>query len=235
MKNRRKRSRWLIPTLLCLLTLITGTTAYAAQEPVNVSLPVRQEFHTENAPKVLDDTFVYSLTAKDGAPLPNGADSVYTFTLTGNEKTMLDGFTYTHGDVYEYTLSQSIEEKKTGYTYDTQIYDIYVYVKNESDTALSAQIVAVTRAGQKTDDVVFSNSYKGTMSAGSGQPVQTGKPDNGTGKGKSGGVQTGDDTTVSAWILAVLLSGVLIFWIIRRNMSPKTDDGSGIQQGGNDM
>ena len=70
MKKRRKTDRRFFPLLLCLLTLLAGFTAQAAQDPVTARLPVRQEFHKENAAGQVEDTFTYTLTAKDQAPLP---------------------------------------------------------------------------------------------------------------------------------------------------------------------
>lgn len=217
MKNRKEKKRRFFPVLLCLFAMMAGgMTVSAAQKPVQAELPVGQEFQTEYAPEGLEDTFTYLLTAKDGAPLPEEAeDGVYRFEMKGTQERMLQ-VTYTTGGIYEYTLSQEIGDQQANYTYDRQTYQVYVYVKNEPDNSLSAQVVIDNGNGKKTQNALFCNSYKGTA------------PQQGTGTGAGGEdsrdkVQTGDDTVVSVWILTALFSAAVGFWLISKKAAEKAE------------
>ena len=141
---------------------------------------------------------------------------MYTFTLTGSQTFEIPDLTYTHGEIYHYTLCQQVEEEQAGYTYDTRSYAIDVYVKNEAGGQLSVQVIAMTPDGRKADEIVFENSYKGTA-PGTGAPG-TQQPSSSAGQQK-GPVKTGDDVQISGLILAVLLSAAVIFALIRRKLT----------------
>lgn len=220
MKNRKKRYRRFFPVLLCLLTMMAGAVAQAAQEPVTARVPVRQEFKMEYAPEVPEDTAGYVLTPEDGAPLPEGADEeAYRFTLSGNETKEL-AFTYSHADIYTYTLAQTGQEEKEGYTYDDQIYTIFVYVKNTSNGGLEvSQIMAQVPGGAKADEILFQNSYKG-------QALQSQEGTSAHADGQNGGkstVQTGDDARMTGWILAALLAAVAAFEVVKWRVKAQAD------------
>lgn len=223
MTNRRKKRQLFLPVLLCLLLLTGGATAYGAEAgQAEVSLPVEQKFLTENAPEGIDGSFLYRLEAEGDEPLPEGAKKgAYDFTLTGDEKSQVGPIRYADTGVYRYTMYQVVEKEKDHYIYDRQTYQVRVYVSNVQGGGLSTQVVMENEAGKKTESGAFTNRYKGMVPAPGTGPVTPGASADKPADKTSDGAKTGDDTAVSAWILAACLSGMALLVILRRKPDEK--------------
>ncbi len=208
MKSRRLKKILFFPALLCLLLMMGGLTAFAAEVgQADVLLPVEQTFEAQNAPEGLDSSFRYRLKAEDGAPLPKGADQdIYEFTLTGNAKGQIGPISYVHAGVYSYTLSQVIDDAKDHYTYDRQTYQVRVYVQNRDGGGLSTQVIIENEAGKKMESGLFNNGYQGT------EPENPPSPPGEL----TDGPQTGDNTDLSVWILTACLSGFMVLILLKR-------------------
>lgn len=120
------------------------------------------------------DTFTVQLTAKDGAPMPNGAkDGVATVEFTKNtQKATFGDITYTKPGTYAYIISEVIpgsDARADGISYSAARYTATVVVEDNQAGALVVKSVKVVqecndaRVDTKTDvaDKVatFTNRY----------------------------------------------------------------------------
>jgi len=141
---------------VCCMTVLFEQRAYAAPGSDPVTLPGIQTFTKPDA-SAADDTFTYKLTAiETGNPMPAGSmGDVYTFTASGTGSMDIGPVTFTHVGMYHYEAAQSVPSPKTGYTYDTKVYTITVYI----NTALEADVIIQKEDGGKVDSMEFENRY----------------------------------------------------------------------------
>lgn len=142
--------------LVCFLSVTSWQTAYAAPTANPVTLAVEQIF-IKPASSSAADTFTYKLTAKEtGNPMPSGSISDgYTFTIDGTSSVDTPAVTFAQTGIYNYELSQYVASPKKGYTYDTQVYTVTVYI----DYAHQADVIIQKKDGTKTDRITFENTY----------------------------------------------------------------------------
>ncbi len=101
-----------------------------------------------------DGEFSFKLTAKDNAPMPEGAENG-SKTVANNDKGAIDfgEITYNTPGTYEYTISE-IKGDVSGVTYDSNIKNVTVTVADKGDGTMTANVAG---AG---DAATFTNMYK---------------------------------------------------------------------------
>ena len=177
-----------------------------------------------------EEEISYSLKALGtDTPMPEGAgENGYIFTLRGSQDVQVGPIEYTHGGVYEYTLSPEISEKEY-YTYDTSVYHVKVYVKNTQDGDLTALVVMENGHGEKVDSASFEHNFTGPEPVIETEPEtqpqtqpQTEESQSEPQPQKAQIPKTGDVMNLPLWtgILAVS-AGVIIFAAVRKK---KTQD-----------
>ncbi len=102
---------------------------------------------TVKGSKTLDGTagnipnFSFTMTAKDGAPMPAGAkDGSITVTNSASGDINFGQITYSKAGTYEYTIAE-VQDGKSGYDYDTQSYTMTVSVSVDNQTSTSTKTV----------------------------------------------------------------------------------------------
>lgn len=102
---------------------------------------------TVKGSKTLDGTagnipsFSFTLTAKDGAPMPAGAkDGAITVTNSASGDINFGQIAYSKAGTYEYTIAE-VQDGKSGYDYDTQSYTMTVSVSVDNQTSTSTKTV----------------------------------------------------------------------------------------------
>lgn len=151
----------------CILCVFS-TGAYALSS-VQVQLTVGQAFSYKNGNKpTAGDSFDYRLSAIDAEyPMPdNAVDGILDFTLSGKNAVTSLALRYDHAGIYKYKLEHILEKKLVGYTYDMSVYEVDVYVTNDSSNGLKASVVIIDDDGKKPDSIVYCHSYI----AGGGNP-----------------------------------------------------------------
>lgn len=97
--------------------------------------------------KTLDGTagnipsFSFTLTAKDGAPMPAGAkNGSITVTNSASGDINFGQIAYSKAGTYEYTIAE-VQDGKSGYDYDTQSYTMTVSVSIDNQASTSTKTV----------------------------------------------------------------------------------------------
>lgn len=183
------------------------------------SLDVNQVYSTSGTVPAewQEGTFTYELQAKDGAPLPAGANGgAYTFTITGTNSTSIALATGSAADssaisfntvgVYYYTL-QCVTQPVEGLWMDGNTFEIAVTVENDQvgNGIHVASLVVKDNQGAKPDKVEFDPSYKG-------EEAPAVQPDDNKGGETKGGTFLGLDlpeTGDPLWGM-MLFSGILL-------------------------
>ena len=81
-------------------------------------------------------------------------------TIKDNGKVEIGPMTYTKPGRYNYFISQEAGNAEH-FTYDSAVYMVTVSIENDGNGGLKSVIFAVKNgATEKTDDVVFSNTYE---------------------------------------------------------------------------
>lgn len=204
--------------LVSLLTAVVFVLPVCAQNtPATVELEVQKILTGDKPGKA--STFTFELEAVDGAPMPQDN----TVTITGAGTAKFGEITYDVPEDYCYTIREK-QEKITGYTMDTTVYDVTVQVVTDDAGVLTATVYAEKQGtGDKANNVVFTNRYKepdpGTTPAPEATPVPTASPapEDGTAAGTTGLFtlpQTGDLSHPFLWVVpglvALLILAVLI-------------------------
>ncbi len=169
-----RKLRWEIIccALITVIPAVLFSTGTAHAQEKGLTLMVHQTFHCPLSSAECE--FVYELKALQGEnPMPEGCtmDS-HIFAINGNASAEIGPLNYTECDVYRYELSQKIESKKLGYTYDERVYTIEVYVNSQ----LEINTVILNENGIKAGEIKFENAYK---------PKETPKTENTPPPGKS--------------------------------------------------
>lgn len=163
--TKRKRISKAVRLLVLSLSiyLLCGAAVFGGQAPIEVQIPVEQIFQQSGIDKV-EDSFVYEIYGdRSTDPLPETASGgSFKFILKGSEKTNLK-INYSRAGLYKYKIKQVISKKISGYSYDEQIYDVDVYIKNLNDYAFTSQVIIKNQMNNKPVIVKFSNKYSGRM------------------------------------------------------------------------
>lgn len=163
MKLKNIKGNVILTIMLLTLIIISGSTVYASENNVTVSLPVEQTFEVQyDVPDNLDQTGTYELTSlSQDAPMPAASkNGTYTFTMNNSNNSTVIPFTYTHGGVYQYKLLQTTKDVEN-YVYDRTTYTITVYIKNGEAGQLVPEIIVENGSGKKCKEINFTNIYNG--------------------------------------------------------------------------
>ena len=134
-------------------------------DPANGKLLVKKEI---DGRKWQDsDSFTFTLTGKDGAPMPDGAeDNTATITIDRSTENSTAGFgdiTYTAPGSYTYEVKET-GEGSDGLTYDSTVYTVAVTVQ-DVDGALNVTNVGYTASDDgnfnygEAGGMTFTNTY----------------------------------------------------------------------------
>lgn len=153
--------------LMLLLVLVMGVallppSAWAAEARVQVDLSVQQKITFTGAAGDPDKVvFAYNLEALDPAnPMPDGTvGSTSAFTVSGEGVSTLVPITYKAGGVYSYRV-YTTDSGDASITYDTTVYTVTVYVKNNSDGSLSTTEVIEKNGTSKVSAMSFTYSIQ---------------------------------------------------------------------------
>lgn len=182
--KRRKESGKKFILLLTALGLLAANIQVVHADDVyrtEVSIDVQQAFAVRNPVKgaQVEDTFNYRLTPVSAdAPLPQGHETDYEFSVEGNDQIALEPIVYEHPGIYTYRMSEDVDEQEKGYTYDPSVYRVDVYVENATDGTLDAQITAQKDGvSGKSDSILYANAWTGPEVIPSDTPEPTETPE----------------------------------------------------------
>lgn len=146
--------------LFCLLVIGFPLNVYADADSVSVQLYVDQVFIKNSSATDVNHEFSYVLISLDsGNPMPQGSlSSVCSFTAAGTGLKAIGPIIFSNTGTYRYEIKGNQSVPVRGYTYDTQIYTVTIYVK-QTGTDLSAEIVVKKSDGSKAGSIRFENVY----------------------------------------------------------------------------
>lgn len=213
MRHTEKRKRKFFSGISILFLLILAVCpVYAADgNSTGLSLSVSQKF-VNDTQKEVEDVFSYTLTPlEEGTPMPDGKEGSYAFSMEGTQDKELAQMVFSTAGVYHYELKQTVADSKENYTYDDEIYNIDVYVKNSSENGLRVEVIAMKINGNKSDQLLFENQYKETT-------VDTQKPDQSGDKKSVKPTKTGDDTAIITYLIAMAIAAMTMisFLVVKR-------------------
>lgn len=146
--------------LFCLLVIGFPLNAYAEADSAAVTLYVDQIFINNSSDPGVNDIFSYDLISLDtGNPMPQGSvNDIYSFTAAGTGVKAVSPITFSDPGIYRYEIKGNQPVSVRGYSYDTQVYSVTVYVK-QTGVNLSAEIVVKKSDGSKAGSIRFSDMY----------------------------------------------------------------------------
>ena len=153
MKNKMKQFGILL-LLPCFVTLLLFQTQAYAEEKVycTASIPVEIKTLGDSVPSGIEYKVVIK-SENETNPMPD----VKEVTIKDNGKVEIGPMTYTKPGRYNYFISQEAGNVEH-FTYDSAVYTV---IENDGNGGLKSVIYAVENgATEKTDDVVFSNTYE---------------------------------------------------------------------------
>lgn len=147
---------------LTLVWLFWGAGARAA-DGIAVTIPVHQTFGVTYGDSTVNREGTYELSAvATDAPLPEGSrNGKYLFFIDGEDQEASISLYFTETGYREYQLRQVTADAE-GYSYDPTVYTIRVSITRQPDGTLTSAIVGVKPSGEKTEEILFANSYTGT-------------------------------------------------------------------------
>lgn len=181
-----------------------GFKAYAAGNPVEVIIPVIQDFNVQSDSAALPARLgKYELSSPDSdSPMPKGSkNGRFEFSIDGSNTSTAINLSAGKAGVYHYILRQVTEDAEK-YTYDRTVYAITVYIENTPDGRFGSQIIVENGADGKCAEIRFENHYQNH--SGSVEPPKT-----------------GDQSGILFWSLLSFLSfvGVISLAITRRKIT----------------
>lgn len=203
-RRLRKAAAYAGVIVMCLMAVLLPLKVQAAEDTLAVQLTVRQVFNQTGASSQTSKAFHYTMTPEKAEnPMPEVVKKDgYAFGLTGNDEKILT-LKYSKAGVYSYTIQQAVDSEQPGYTYDKEMYTIEVYVKNHPEGGLLSEVIVKDRKDDKVSELVFTNTYKGEIKAG----TSGGSASASTSKGP----KTGDNSNI---VLLLVLAGVSLLGII---------------------
>ena len=164
---KRTIEKWILSlVMICLMVGSGAMDVFAAgyDDPVSVVIPYTHIYDADGNRK--NDTFNYTITPLDGAPAPAGStNGVYAFSVKGTPEAVADlddvklNITFERPGDYQYRVASS-DAKKKGFTYESRMYTVHVYVQNDSEGKLKAPLVtAVGADGRKYQRLQLNPSH----------------------------------------------------------------------------
>ncbi len=146
--------------IFSLMAIAFPLDTHAGAEPVSVTLHVDQVFVKNSSVSDVNNVFLYDLISLDpGNPMPSGNfSSVHSFTAAGTSVKEVGPITFSDTGIYRYEIKGDASSPASGYSYDTQVYSVEVYVKRITE-GLSAEIIVKKNDGSKADSIKFENTY----------------------------------------------------------------------------
>ena len=117
-------------------------------EPAKAQIGVVKVMNGKERPETWKQTFTFTLTGKDGAPMPqkDGADQT-TVEIRDNGTVYFPEIAYDTAGDYTYTLVESVESKDPSYRYDETTHTINVHVTDLNPSGQGTGKLAVTISG----------------------------------------------------------------------------------------
>lgn len=123
----------------------------------------------EGTQSVPDETFTFNVDAQNGAPEIRDASISYSNkdalgTLTDKKYSIQKSTTltlpdYTHAGEYVYNVTEN-NEKATNVGYDSNTYEMHVYVANKADgSGVYVKEITAKKGGAKQEKINFTNTY----------------------------------------------------------------------------
>ena len=157
----RKR---LVVACLAILSLSLGVfplPAYAAPGSETVSIHIEQEFEKVGSSLAVNEQFIVELTPLDGNnPMPAGSIAGrYSFVMDGTTSMDITPIVFTIPGVYQYEIMIDSSAQARGYSYDTEVYTVTVYISAYS-SGLVSDVVIENRSRSKVNEALFLNTYR---------------------------------------------------------------------------
>lgn len=240
--NRQFHKRLRVPAASLCGILLAAAMIFGMAHPVMAQdfvLPVTQTMDVSGgkAASAGDISITYTLTAEDGAPMPDGvANGKYIFSIAGNERVQL-AFSYDTAGDYSYVLERTDVTGVGGGTIDGDPEKVRIVNSvNTEDRRITAAITILEGTydiGKKMTECRF--DYKcafrqitGTLapSAGPSGHNGTGKVSGRSGGGSAGGngsarassVKTGDESDAAFYLVMLLAATAVMTVCMRRRL-----------------
>ena len=124
-------------------------------DPTDAAPSVEKKITGGNPAK--DNTFRFTLTGTDNAPMPKGSvDGEKTETITGEGQTDFGKITFTRVGTYTYKVTEELGNEAS-YNYDSTEYTLTYKVTDVRGTLKAEQ--SITAGGKSADAMVFTNKY----------------------------------------------------------------------------
>lgn len=161
--NNKVQNKWITVRrllLFCLLVIGFPLNVYAEADSAAVTLYVDQVFIKNSSASDVNHVFSYDLISLDtGNPMPQASlNSIYSFTAAGTGVKDIGPITFSDTGIYRYEIKGNQSVPARGYSYDTQVYSVTVYV-TQTGVNLSAEIVVKKSDGSKAGSIRFVNMY----------------------------------------------------------------------------
>lgn len=173
--KKRRGCRGLLVAVAALLMLSILPVSALAAEPANatVNIPVYKQV-VGDTPKT-DEAYTFSLSAVDGAPMPDGSvNGTKTVQITGEGNTAFGPISYTELGEYHYTISET-KGSNQRYDYDKTVYSANVQVtwKDRVGGEMIATMYLAKEDGiYKQEKALFTNRYTMPTPVSVDPPVQ---------------------------------------------------------------
>ena len=159
----------LVLTVALAMTMTFPGMAFADDEAgVRVEIPFSLSLDNEAASQ--SKVYSFSLTAEDGAPLPENEVTEIQMNEAGDGS--FGPLVFTEEGEYHYTVQQTTEAE-AGFILDSSVYNITIAVgpTDEEDLALLYMLVNKEGQEEKPESISFANSYKTTEGNPPNEPV----------------------------------------------------------------
>ena len=124
-------------------------------DPTDAAPSVEKKITGGNPAK--DNTFRFTLTGTDNAPMPKGSvDGEKTETITGEGQTDFGKITFTRAGTYTYKVTEELGNEAS-YNYDSTEYTLTYKVTDVRGELKAEQ--SITTGGKSADSMVFTNEY----------------------------------------------------------------------------
>ncbi|MBR2737364.1 MAG: Cna B-type domain-containing protein, partial [Lachnospiraceae bacterium] len=105
-----------------------------------------------------ETTFTFTLTAVDGAPMPENAEGAVTSSVTGEGTASFDAITYTQAGTFNYTITEQLGDA-AGYIYDTKTYSVTVNVTDNGGQLEAAVAYSEQGSTETSTSLTVENTY----------------------------------------------------------------------------
>lgn len=156
-RKLKKGTSLLMALVFLFAFFLSNSKAYA--DDLSEVIRVSQKISINTPYAKPQDSFTYILesVSKD-APLPEGANGSYKFSLRGDETKDLS-ITFTKAGEYTYKLYQEKSDIKN-VTQDKEVYTIIIRIGEVDGKLVKEVLVIKNSSGKKVENIEFHNIYK---------------------------------------------------------------------------